>query len=85
MKALIATLSVAAALTFAAPTFAGPNTGQPSAAQRMMKLAQHRQEAARPYALTGHRDEARKSRWEFKHVDFGASRHHRVFVRTIAD
>ncbi|QNN21782.1 hypothetical protein HED60_05680 [Planctomycetales bacterium ZRK34] len=84
MKTLIATLSVIAALTLAAPAFAGPNTGQPSAAQRMAKLAQHRQETVRPYALTGARAEA-QTKWELKHVTFGASRHQHIFVRTPAN
>lgn len=84
MKALITTLSVAAALTFAGPTFAGPNTGQPSAAQRMAKLIEHRAETVKPYALTGAKTEA-KTEWQAKHVSFGASRHQHLVVRAKAN
>ncbi|QNN21847.1 hypothetical protein HED60_06025 [Planctomycetales bacterium ZRK34] len=84
MKALIATLSVAAALTFAAPTFAGPNTGQPSAAQRISNMIEHRAETVKPYALTGAKTEA-KTEWQAKHVNFGASRHQHLVVRVDAN
>ncbi|QNN23047.1 hypothetical protein HED60_12460 [Planctomycetales bacterium ZRK34] len=79
MKTLICTFAAVAMLAFAAPSFAGPNTGQPSHAQRMMQVAQDRQETTRPYALTGEQQRAMHWRYQSSHV--GAQRSHYVYVR----
>ena len=61
MKALLATLSIAAAVGFAAPALAGPNVGTRSHGQAAIERLHANREArgeARPYALTGDRAEA---------------------------
>jgi hypothetical protein len=85
MKSLITFVALFAALAFAAPTFAGPSTGQPSHAQRIMKLVQHRETSVQPYALTGDKATVGKVNYKATSAIRGASRTHRVIVRTPAN
>ena len=79
MKTPICGIAVVAMLVVAAPSFAGPNTGQPSHAQRLMQLAENRQQIERPYALTGQQERA--MHWHFRVADVGAQRTHFTYVR----
>jgi hypothetical protein len=96
MKTLICTLAIVAMTAVAVPSFAGPNTGQPSHAQRIMQLNQHRDQIIdRPYALTGegamHRGEYSRDLDEaygqtklvLHNERVGAQRSHRVYVRVV--
>jgi len=81
MKALLATLSVIAALGMAVPAFAGPSVGQRGHGQRVishMHEMRERREQARAYALTGDHVQAREYRWETKLKWVGGHRYRRV-------
>lgn len=96
MKTLICTLAMVAMIAATGPSFAGPNTGQPSHAQRIMQLNQHRDQIIdRPYALTGVGDMPRgeytrdmqeaygQTELKLRNDRIGAQRSHRVFIRVV--